>query len=85
MLRRGKKHLLSHQHIHFRFIYIDDPSEKNNLPNLIKVNKKDIFDFAVSKTYREGIKKNTGMTAASSHNKKLRFVIQTGTSMNSCE
>ena len=55
-----EKHLLSHQHIHFRFIYIDDPSEKNNLPNLIKVNKKDIFDFAVPKPIEKELKKMLG-------------------------
>ena len=54
------KHLLSHQHIHFRFIYIDSSSRKNNLPNLIKVNKKDIFDFAVPKPIEKELKKMLG-------------------------
>ena len=44
-----RKQVLSHQHIFYRFIYLQIDDEKNiDLP-LIKVNKKDIFNFAVPK------------------------------------
>jgi len=44
-----KIHILSHQRIHFRFIRIRLPEEILNLDSLIKVNKQDIFNFAVPK------------------------------------
>ncbi len=44
-----RKQVLSHQHIHYRFITIQSNFGKNLGPNLIKVQKKDIFDFAVPK------------------------------------
>ncbi|MCW0481994.1 A/G-specific adenine glycosylase [Gaoshiqia sediminis] len=43
------KQVLSHQHIHYRFIHIRTCYKKNMLSSLIKVNKKDIFNFAVPK------------------------------------
>ncbi|WP_372775113.1 A/G-specific adenine glycosylase [Mangrovibacterium sp.] len=44
-----KKQVLSHQHIHYRFIHIELTNKKNRLSELIEVNKKDIFNFAVPK------------------------------------
>ncbi len=44
-----EKHILSHQRIHYRFIYFQIDEENLILPNLIKVNEKDIFNFAVPK------------------------------------
>jgi A/G-specific adenine glycosylase len=44
-----KKQILSHQCIHYRFIYISDLSKNCKLPHLLKVNKKDILNFAVPK------------------------------------
>ncbi|WP_163707927.1 A/G-specific adenine glycosylase [Mangrovibacterium lignilyticum] len=43
------KQVLSHQHIHYRFIQIQLKNKKSLLPGLIEVNKKDIFNFAVPK------------------------------------
>lgn len=44
-----KIHLLSHQRIFFRFFVFHDVDEKKISSDLIKVNKKDIFNFAVPK------------------------------------
>jgi len=43
------KHILSHQRIHYRFIRIKIANEIFESPDLIKVNKEDIFNFAVPK------------------------------------
>lgn len=53
-----EKHVLSHQHIYYRFIYMEIPPQKNSLNDLIKVDKKDIFEFAVPRLIeRELLKK----------------------------
>ncbi len=52
-----EKQILSHQHIHYRFVYICYRHEKNKLPHLIKVNKKDIFNFAVPKPVEREMEK----------------------------
>ncbi|RKD91020.1 A/G-specific adenine glycosylase [Mangrovibacterium diazotrophicum] len=44
-----KKQVLSHQHIHYRFIHVQLKNKKNLPTDLIEVNKKDIFNFAVPK------------------------------------
>lgn len=44
-----KTHLLSHQRIHHRFILISLAEDINLPDDLIKVNQKDIFNFAVPK------------------------------------
>ncbi len=44
-----QKQVLSHQAIHYRFIYIQANGKKYNLAHFIKVNQKDIFNFAVPK------------------------------------
>jgi A/G-specific adenine glycosylase len=46
---RWKKQVLTHQHIFFRFIYLKLTGKKNIHPSLIRVNKTDIFNFAVPK------------------------------------
>jgi A/G-specific adenine glycosylase len=42
-----KIHILSHQRIHYRFIQIQLTNEIVGLANLVRVNKEDIFNFAV--------------------------------------
>lgn len=44
-----KVHILSHQRINFRFVKIQVSDEIEFPPELIKVNKQDIFNFAVPK------------------------------------
>ena len=44
-----KIHILSHQRIHYRIIRIQLIKELNLSPHLIRVNKRDIFNFAVPK------------------------------------
>ncbi|MGV8093420.1 MAG: A/G-specific adenine glycosylase [Mangrovibacterium sp.] len=44
-----QKQILSHQCIYYRFIYIQASDKKYKLPGLLKVNKKDILNFAVPK------------------------------------
>ncbi|MEN6456477.1 MAG: A/G-specific adenine glycosylase [Prolixibacteraceae bacterium] len=44
-----QKQLLSHQCIHYRFIYIRVNDKKFRLPYLLKVDKEDILNFAVPK------------------------------------
>jgi A/G-specific adenine glycosylase len=44
-----QKQILSHQCIYYRFIYIQGSNKKYKLPDLLKVNKKDILNFAVPK------------------------------------
>ena len=53
-----KKQVLSHQHIIHRFIYLKIDSKKNIAPSLIKVNKKDIFNFAVPKPIEKELENN---------------------------
>lgn len=43
------KQVLSHQHIHYRFIQIKIIQKNQSFPGFIRVNKKDIFNFAVPK------------------------------------
>lgn len=44
-----KKQVLSHQYIYYRFIYIPASDKKYELAHFVKVNQKDIFNFAVPK------------------------------------
>ena len=44
-----KIHILSHQRIHYRFIRVELEDEFYTPADLIKVNNKDIFNFAVPK------------------------------------
>jgi A/G-specific adenine glycosylase len=44
-----RKQVLSHQHIHYRFILIKQQDEKPERTNLFRVDKKDIYKFAVPK------------------------------------
>lgn len=44
-----KVHILSHQRIHYRFIHLGVPDEFAMPHEFVKVNKKDIFNFAVPK------------------------------------
>ncbi len=44
-----KVHMLSHQRIHFRFIHFGVPDEFSMPVEFLKVNKEDIFNFAVPK------------------------------------
>ncbi|PTN09877.1 A/G-specific adenine glycosylase [Mangrovibacterium marinum] len=44
-----QKQVLSHQHIHYRFIQLEQTSPKTDRSNLIRVDQKDIFKFAVPK------------------------------------
>ena len=53
-----KKQVLSHQHIFYRFIYLKINDEKNIPSALIKVNKKDIFNFAVPKPIEKELENN---------------------------
>ncbi|WP_423128320.1 A/G-specific adenine glycosylase [Gaoshiqia sp. Z1-71] len=50
-----KKQVLSHQHIYYRFLYISDGDKKIELSAFVKVNKKDIFNFAVPKPVEKEI------------------------------
>lgn len=53
-----QKQVLSHQHIFYRFIYVEIDDKKNMPSVLIKVNKKDIFNFAVPKPIEKELEKN---------------------------
>lgn len=53
-----QKQVLSHQHIFYRFIYLKIDDKKNIPSALIKVNKKDIFNFAVPKPIEKELEKN---------------------------
>jgi A/G-specific adenine glycosylase len=56
-----KIHILSHQRIHYRFIRIQLTDEIHGADDLIRVNKEDIFNFAVPKlleTYLNGYLEN---------------------------
>ena len=53
-----KIHILSHQRIHFRFIRIQLLYEINVPDNLIRVNKEDIFNFAVPKLIERYLTEN---------------------------
>ena len=56
-----KIHILSHQRIHYRFIRIQLTDEIHAADDLIRVNKEDIFNFAVPKlleTYLNGYLEN---------------------------
>lgn len=44
---KAKKHILSHQIIHAKVIYVEVMPDINISPSLIRVNKKDIYKFAV--------------------------------------
>lgn len=44
-----KRQILSHQCIYYRFIYIQGHDKNYQLPHLLKVDKKDILNFAVPK------------------------------------
>ena len=52
-----EKQVLSHQNIYYRFIYMVTDNEKNRLTDLLKVNKKDIFNFAVPKPIERELEK----------------------------
>ncbi len=52
-----QKQVLSHQHIFYRFIYLKITGENNIPPALVKVNKKDIFNFAVPKPIEKELEK----------------------------
>ncbi len=52
-----KKQVLSHQNIYYRFIYMIADNKKNKLADLLKVNKKDIFNFAVPKPIERELEK----------------------------
>ena len=54
---KWEKQVLSHQHIYYRFLYFRTELKRNTPPNLIEVNKKDIFNFAVPKPVEQGIAK----------------------------
>jgi A/G-specific adenine glycosylase len=51
------KHILTHQTIYARFIYIETESDCLNQSNFIRVNKKDIYKFAVPKLLETYLKK----------------------------
>jgi A/G-specific adenine glycosylase len=53
-----KIHVLSHQRIHFRFIRIRVPHKIKVPDNLIRVNKEDIFNFAVPKLIERYLTEN---------------------------
>ena len=55
---KWQKQILSHQHIFYRFIYLQIDSKKNISSSLIKVNKKDIFNFAVPKPIEKELETN---------------------------
>ncbi len=44
-----QKQVLSHQYVYYRFIHIQSGKKKYELADFIKVNQKDIFNFAVPK------------------------------------
>ncbi|MGQ8337695.1 A/G-specific adenine glycosylase [Sunxiuqinia sp. A32] len=52
------KHILSHQRIHYRFLTLRINEEKKFTVDLIKVNKKDIFKFAVPKLIERELNNN---------------------------
>ncbi len=53
-----QKQVLSHQHIFYRFIYLKLAGKINIPSNLIRVNKKDIFNFAVPKPIEKELEQN---------------------------
>ena len=52
------KHVLTHQNIYARFIQIETETDCLNHTNFIRVNKKDIYKFAVPKLLEQYFKKN---------------------------
>ncbi|HSM46859.1 MAG TPA: NUDIX domain-containing protein, partial [Draconibacterium sp.] len=52
------KHILTHQNIYARFIQIETETDCLNQTNFIRVNKKDIYKFAVPKLLEQYFKKN---------------------------
>lgn len=50
------KHVLTHQYIYARFIQIETDTDCLNHPNFIRVNKKDIYKFAVPKLLEKYLK-----------------------------
>ena len=55
---KWQKQVLTHQHIFYRFIYLKIEDKKNIPSSLIKVNKKDIFNFAVPKPIEKELETN---------------------------
>jgi A/G-specific adenine glycosylase len=53
-----QKQVLSHQHIFYRFIYLKLAGKINIPSDLIRVNKKDIFNFAVPKPIEKELEQN---------------------------
>ncbi len=53
-----QKQVLTHQHIFYRFIYLKIDGKINIPSSLIKVNKKDIFNFAVPKPIEKELEQN---------------------------
>lgn len=51
------KHILTHQTIYARFIHIETENDNSNDSNFIRVNKKDIYKFAVPKLLEQYLKK----------------------------
>jgi A/G-specific adenine glycosylase len=56
-ISQWEKQVLTHQHIFFRFIYLKTTDKKNIHPALIRVNKTDIFNFAVPKPIERELEK----------------------------
>jgi A/G-specific adenine glycosylase len=53
-----KMHILSHQRIHYRFIRIRLQNDSSETKDFIKVNKEDIFNFAVPKLLETYLSEN---------------------------
>ena len=53
-----KIHILSHQRIHYRFIHIRLTEEISESNDLFRVNKEDIFNFAVPKLLETYLNEN---------------------------
>jgi len=51
------KHILTHQTIHARFIHVETDNYNLNDSNFIRINKKDIYKFAVPKLLEQYIEK----------------------------
>ncbi|MEL7585677.1 MAG: A/G-specific adenine glycosylase [Prolixibacteraceae bacterium] len=60
-ISRWQKQILSHQYIYYRFIYIQLTGKKNELSHLLKVNKKDILNFAVPKPIERELERMGGI------------------------
>jgi A/G-specific adenine glycosylase len=55
LISNWKIHLLSHQRIHYRFIWLELSEEIKMTEGLVKVNKEDILNFAVPRLIEECI------------------------------